>query len=647
MEILLVDNLLLKQENNIREMELQPHLGLISLIAVLEKEGYGASLYDPKLAIAKGELSIDRDLYRNIARRILDMVPDIIGFTSLGCNFICTLKIAHYVRQERPNIPILLGGPHATVLHAEIMAQFPDFDIIVRNEAEGKIIPIIEAIAEGLHAGKRDMTKLHGIEGISFREKGRIISTSGASTIHDLSQLPFPAYHAYPIEKLHIKKLRVEAGRGCPFSCTFCSTASFFGRSYRLKSAATLSRELTHLHLTYGIKEFGLSHDLFTVNETKVREFCREIASKKFQWTCSARMDCVNKDLLTVMKKAGCKAIFYGIETGSPTMQRISKKKLDLSLFHDTLRYTLELGIRPTLSFIAGYPEETKQDLDDTLDLLGSCYTYHYPTDINLQLHLLTPEPGTALILEHKDKLRFDNYISDFNFPTLEDDDPAIMQQNPAIFMNHHYYEAVLPRELYILTTSLFGALRPLGATVCKYLLSFYNGSLHQLNDAVYAWATKMNIGKITIGIFGQYLVRQFGKDSIIVSLTRWRYEVDHLKGQLFSSEYHTKVREDGNSAIQGSAGKDNFVSKPNSDQNPGFSLIRQIHPCPQILRLLEEGKKIPARLISKREDILVQVVEDKRGKCRVETYYPDKEILRLIKPIEKKILSRADKEFC
>jgi len=220
-KVVFVDNLLLKKENDQDRIILQPHLGLISLISVLEKEGYNSSLYDPKIDIANGTFPIDKTLYKNISDKILREDPDVVGLSSLGCNFICTLKIAGYIKARKPGIPILLGGPHATVLHNEIMKAFTQFDIIVRNEAESKIIAVMRALTDG------DFSQ---IPGITYRKDGTIISNPGDSTIEDLDDLPFPSYHAYPIENLQLSSLRVEAGRGCPFKCTFCSTATYFGR---------------------------------------------------------------------------------------------------------------------------------------------------------------------------------------------------------------------------------------------------------------------------------------------------------------------------------------------------------------------------------------------------------------------------------
>src|SRR5262249_2468707 len=112
--------------------------------------------------------------------------------------------------------------------------------------------------------------------------------------------------HHYPIRELGLTTLSVEAGRGCPFQCTFCSTASFFGRKYRLKSPEKLCEELDFLHAEYGLGHFSLTHDLFTVDRRKVIAFCREVAGRGYSWDCSARTDCVDEELLALMSEAGC-----------------------------------------------------------------------------------------------------------------------------------------------------------------------------------------------------------------------------------------------------------------------------------------------------------------------------------------------------
>src|SRR5260370_27808025 len=111
--------------------------------------------------------------------------------------------------------------------------------------------------------------------------------------------------------------MRVEAGRGCPLSCTFCSTATFFQRSYRLKSPSRLVHEMDLLHARYGTTEFKLDHDLFTVDRRKVRAFCEAVQDRNYRCRASARPDCSAEDLLEAMALSGCIGLYFGIETGS------------------------------------------------------------------------------------------------------------------------------------------------------------------------------------------------------------------------------------------------------------------------------------------------------------------------------------------
>lgn len=614
MKVVFVDNLLIKKQNEQERIDLQPHLGLISLLSVLENAGHTGGLYDPKIDMADGTFPIDKTLYKNIAAKILSMNPDAVGLSSLGCNFICTVKIARYLKDARPGLPVLLGGPHATVLHEQIMHSFPQIDIIVRNEAESKILAVIDGLTTGA---------FEHIPGVSWRRNGEVICNSGDSSIENLDDIPRPAYHAYPIEKLHLSSLRVEAGRGCPFRCTFCSTATFFGRRYRLKSAKLLCEELDFLYHTYGIADFGLTHDLFTVNRNKVLEFCTEIKKHNYKWNCSARMDCVDEELLLRMKESGCSSIYYGIETGSKRMQGITKKKLDLDIFHSVLDCTLATGIRPTVSFITGYPEETKSDQDDTLDLIGSCYLKRSPIDINIQLHLLTPEPGTALMQQYQSQLAFDNYITDFNFPTLEEDDAMLMESLPAIFMNHHYFTSVLPRHQHIFVTSFFDVIQALSPQVIAFFLKKFSNSLHLFSDRVKEWMNEQHPGQYicTVPLFIQFIEDIFKQGSYISSLVRYMYHLQILH----------PVRVD--------AGTKQQIGRPKVKKkvalSPNISLFRNIHNAPGILEKLKHFESINTGLARKKTNIVVQVEKDTTGHRSVRNYEVDNNLGDLLEKIK------------
>src|SRR5581483_6935924 len=464
MKVVLVDNLLIDEvgaDGIVDTSALQPHLGLISLLSVLRRAGHDGCLYDPKLAFNAGRLTLSADLYRKMAQEIVACEPDVVGFTSLGCNFICTLKVAQHVRALMPGMPVLLGGPHATILDRVILERYSAFDVIVRNEAENTLPAVLAGLSDG---------GLAGIPGVTFRSGTGIRSNPGAPLIESLDELPMPSYADYPIEQLRLDSLSVEAGRGCPFMCTFCSTASFFGRSYRLKSAARLRAELDELHARYGIRKFSLQHDLFTVNRDKILGFCEAIADRGYEWGCSARMDCVDPGLLKAMRQAGCKQIYFGVESGSPWLQRVAEKRLDLTLFYPTLDACAAVGIETTVSFIIGYPQERLVDMEATLDMVGSCFHRSTPPH-NVQVHLMAPEPGTRLLADFKDRLAFDGFVSDFTFPALEPDDSALVSASPDVFMNSHYFITELPRRRYITTITLYRQLYLLSPHVLSFLI--------------------------------------------------------------------------------------------------------------------------------------------------------------------------------
>jgi hypothetical protein len=169
------------------------------------------------------------------------------------------------------------------------------------------------------------------------------------------------------------------------------------------------------------------------------------------------------------MSAAGCEGIYYGVETGSPRMQKLVAKDLDLTLYHPRVTKTLELGMRAVASFITGYPEETVEDQDATLELIGESL-HRYPDALAIQLHLLTPEPGTLLYEQRRDSLAYDGHVTDFNFPAIEPEDEAFIAADPAVFVCHQYYKDGLSRARTIEVTEAFHVLCGLGRPLLRAL---------------------------------------------------------------------------------------------------------------------------------------------------------------------------------
>lgn len=471
MRLTLVDNFLLPEAGELDLLDVHPHLGLLSLAAAAGTGGHQVGIYDPKWRVRTGQLPYDQTIYAQVADELLADDPEAIGFTTLGCSFLFAVGVGRELRHRAPEVPILLGGPHATMLAHPILEAYSQFDIVVRHEAEQTLPLVLDRLPN------RDFGE---IPGVTWRSVSGIRETAGAPRIDDLDSLPLLDYERYPMDQLDLSLMRVEAGRGCPFACTFCSTATFFQRRYRLKSSDRLVSEMNAIRDRYAPAELKLDHDLFTVNRGKVQEFCEAVAGHGHRWRVSARVDCVDEELLELMSAAGCVGLYFGVETGSPRMQKISAKRLHLDLVGPTLDMCERLGIEATASFITGYPEEEAPDQDATLDMMGPMFARPRKACLP-QLHILTPEPGTPLWDTFGRALQFDGYATPFNSWVLRSADRDEVLSQPEIFASYHYYPSQIPRQTHVAVVETVDLLRTLGHRLLAALVTSRGGSLAML----------------------------------------------------------------------------------------------------------------------------------------------------------------------
>lgn len=507
MRVTLVDNLVLPEERDLGLLDVHPHLGLLSLAAVAGSAGHEVRIYDPKRLVRSGELPYDGTLYERVAAALLAQDPAAIGFTTLGCSFLFVVGVARAIERRAPDLPLLLGGPHATMLAEPILAHYPQFDVVARHEAESTFPDVLDRLE------KRDFA---GIPGITWRTPAGIRETQGSPRVDDLDALPLLDYDLYPVASLGLDLMRVEAGRGCPFACYFCSTATFFQRRYRLKSPARLVMELDTLRDRYAPREFKLDHDLFTVNRHKVREFCDAVAGHGHRWRVSARADCVDEELLTHMADAGCVGLYLGVETGSRRMQKLVAKRLDLELVEPVLDVCERLGIETTASFITGYPEESPADQDDTLAMLGDCFTRAAGTCVP-QLHILTPEPGTPLFERFGGRMQFDGYATPFNSWLLRETDREEVLSQSEIFSSYYYYPAEIDRATHVAVVEAVDLLRGLGHALCGTLIRRHERGLAGLVRALIPDGTRATLDDLT-----GYVRRWLGDDDPVTSAVRY-----------------------------------------------------------------------------------------------------------------------------
>jgi radical SAM superfamily enzyme YgiQ (UPF0313 family) len=492
--------------------------------------------------------------------------PQAIGFTALGCSFLFALNVAALIKRREPELPILLGGPHATMLHREILERFTQFDVVVRYEAD-EIFPAVLANLEH--------RRFEEIPGLSWRGSSlELHFNPGQPMIENVDRLPITNYDHYPISELGLDLLRIEAGRGCPFMCTFCSTASFFQRSFRLKSAARLVAELDRLHERYGFSDFKLDHDLFTVNRRKILEFCEAVKDRRYRWRASARVDCVDEQLLNKMAEAGCVGLYFGIETGSARMQQIAKKRLDLALVESTLAVAEHLGIETTASFITGYPEELEQDQADTLDMLGRCFR---PTCLP-QLHMLAPEPGTLLFDQFGDRLEYDGYSGPYNAFLVGADDERFVNEHADIFSTYHYYPAAMPRSHYTFAVEAVDVLRRAGPIILRYTLRAFGGQLSRLVFALRRWADCNGCNRPDADLIEAYISATFGRRHHLTSLFRYALFANVTRGKESGGEQNSLNESRGN----------DFNPHQLYQLGPHIRMLSDIHDCGLLIERIE-----------------------------------------------------------
>lgn len=472
MRIVLVDNLLPMKAGQRLVVQRTPHLGLMAIGSVLRTSGHEVQIISPGQLFVDGAFTtIDDDFYGSCANLIVDYVPDVVGFTSIGLTFHHTLAMARALRGRAEAIPVCLGGPHATILADPILRTFREFDAVLRHEAETTVTPFMEALASGADA--------IDVPGASFRRGDEIHHDPRTPDLLPADSLPEPALDFYPIERMQLADLPLEAGRGCPFNCTFCSTALFFKRRHRLKTPERLVREILALRDRYGIERFSLTHDLFGLHRKHILSFAAAIKTHGVKWVCSTRLDCIDEELVQTLANSGCRHLYFGIESGSQRMQALTAKKLDLSKAMSKLRCVVGADIKCTVSFITGFPEESPEDQAATLQLLGKMAGAD-PKRVTPQLHLLAPEPGSPLTHDKSIRIAFDWVPPNVDVPPPRE----LIEDNPDVFSSFYHFLTNLPRGRTVAIVHTFTEwLRVLGPEVLTHVVLKGSGTLDRLLD--------------------------------------------------------------------------------------------------------------------------------------------------------------------
>jgi len=442
-------------------------LGLLTLHKILYDAGHDCRIYVPhKEGVDKAE---PETLINQWAAEIVATKPDCVGFSTMCGSYPLILLLAKKVKRFLPQTCIVLGGPQASVVAEKSVAAFPWIDYIIRGEAEPVILDFVNVIAE--------KKKPHETPNLTYRTNGKILSTPLGPLLNDLDSLALPDYQAYPhFEEalfpgeygIEEKFIPLEAGRGCPYRCCFCSTSSFWLRRRRQKSPDLLVEQIKSVSHKYNIRTIVLMQDLFAVEGNWLTDFLRAMGTNsRVNWTCSLRPDGIKTETLSDMKRAGCTGIFFGIESGSQRSQKLIGKNLDISKTQRTVEAAVANGISVKTSFIVGFPWETGEDLQETLSLHEHFLAIGVDTS---EVHLLSPLPLTQIAIRYSTQLRIDHVTSKIsrglgNIRTVEID--RMIRQYPQIFSSFYYLKPeFLSRQEILLAAEAANALPALERTV-------------------------------------------------------------------------------------------------------------------------------------------------------------------------------------
>ena len=307
------------------------------------------------------------------------------------------LETTQEIKKNLPNTVIALCGPHATYFHKDILEKYKFIDIIIRNEFEYTTLNLCKSL--------KDKHKLNEVDGISFREKNKIIINKDADLIKNLDDLPLPDRESFKIENYQQafycgkKTALMISSKGCPYQCSFCIWPQVLnGHKHRTRSVKSVVNEIEYLIKNYNVDEIFFDDDTFAISKERIEEFCNEILKRniKIPWVCMGRVNIINQEIIQLMKKAGCTQIFYGFESGSDKILKAVNKGITKEEMINAVRLTQKDGLVASGSFMFGLPDEDKETVKETINFAKKLHADF------VQFTLAAPFPGTKFYEEAK-----------------------------------------------------------------------------------------------------------------------------------------------------------------------------------------------------------------------------------------------------
>lgn len=324
---------------------------------------------------------------------ILDFDVDLIGISCLSFNYYQAIEIAKFLKSKF-DLPIIFGGIHVILMPEEVI-QNECVDMVCIGEGEYVLKDLLD-----------NVLTCDSVEGIWYKDNGKVIKNNKRELIQDLDSLPFPDWEDYDLKKyfkINGNHIGITCSRGCPYQCTFCASHAIervtVGKWTRFRSVDNVLHEINYMIEKYsskGLKYFKFHDSTFNANESFVFEFCEKYTNlglnKKFLWTSGIRANLVTENMIRVMSNAGCYQILIGVESIDDYIRNIVyKKNISKKQIYDTIKWVKKYGIQLNIAIIIGSPYDTKEIMEENLKFAKS---------VNAEVQMwpvLMPLPGTEI----------------------------------------------------------------------------------------------------------------------------------------------------------------------------------------------------------------------------------------------------------
>jgi anaerobic magnesium-protoporphyrin IX monomethyl ester cyclase len=337
-----------------------PPIGLMYVAAALEKAGFEVQMLDNYLM---------KKPIEEVKQIIAKNNPAIVGITCGSATFTRCIETSRAIKELNPDCKIVVGGWHASYMPDSLVAN-PEIDYVVMGEGERAIVELADAIID------RKEKLAVSIPGVACKRNGENIKNT-PKFIENMDEIPYPARHLLPLE-LYDRTIEyinaqpadvMSISRGCVFNCGFCETRKLWGNICRGFSPTRIIGEIEDLMSRYGTKGIYFINDNFTLRKKETLELCNLMIEKKLdlEWVCDTRVDLVNNELLALMAKAGCRTIWFGVESGSPRILKRIGRNTTPEQVETAFKLCRKNGIKTACSFMLGLPDETLADMEVSL----------------------------------------------------------------------------------------------------------------------------------------------------------------------------------------------------------------------------------------------------------------------------------------